>query len=99
MAPLVGRAFPPAGAGHGASFRADLGSWTPVIAGIIALVVAVAALGVAGLVAVLVAGMVALAWAAFMARRLGGITGDVHGAVVELTEVSVLLVVAAAHPS
>jgi cobalamin synthase len=34
-----------------------------------------------------------------MARRLGGVSGDVHGAVVELSELVVLLTAAAAHPA
>ena len=99
MAPIVGRVFAPAAAGHGASFRAGLGGAAPIVAAIVALVVAVAALGATGVVALLLAATAGLAWAAFMARRLGGITGDVHGAVVELTELAVLLTAAARHPA
>jgi adenosylcobinamide-GDP ribazoletransferase len=99
MAPIVGRLFASAAAGHGASFRAGLGGAAPIVAAIVALVVAVAALGATGLAALLVAGAVGLAWAAFMARRLGGITGDVHGAVIELAELAALLTVAARHPA
>jgi adenosylcobinamide-GDP ribazoletransferase len=96
MAPVVARVFPAAGTGHGASFRADLRPAAPIVAGVLALLVAVLVMGGRGVVALIVAAAVALAFAAFMARRLGGITGDVHGAVIELSEVMVLLTAAAA---
>lgn len=99
MSPIVGRIFPSAAAGHGASFRAALGRAAPGAAAVVALLVAVAAMGGRGVVALGLAAAVALAFAAFMTRRLGGVTGDVHGAVVELSEVVVLLTAAAAHPA
>jgi adenosylcobinamide-GDP ribazoletransferase len=99
MPPIVGRVFPSAAAGHGASFRAALGRAAPGTATVVALLVAVAAMGARGVVALGLAAAVALAFAAFMTRRLGGVTGDVHGAVVELSEVVVLLTVAVAHPA
>jgi adenosylcobinamide-GDP ribazoletransferase len=61
--------------------------------------VTVVMMGSAGVVALLLAPSAALAWAALMARRLGGVSGDVHGAVVELSELVVLLTAAAAHPA
>jgi adenosylcobinamide-GDP ribazoletransferase len=98
MSPIVARVFPSGGAGHGASFRAELGGAAPFVAAAIALVVAVLAMGARGVLALALAAGLSLAFAAFMARRLGGVTGDVHGAVVELGEVVVLLTAAAAHP-
>ena len=98
MSPIVARLFPAVAAGHGAGFRAELGSKAPVVAAVIALVVAVA-LGPAGVLALLLAVAVAFGWAAFMTRRLGGVTGDVHGAVIELSELTVLLTAAATHPA
>jgi adenosylcobinamide-GDP ribazoletransferase len=95
MPPIVARVFPAAGSGHGASFRTDLGRAAPVIAVAFALVVALVTLGARGVVALVIATALSLAVGAFMSRRLGGISGDVHGAVIELSEVVVLLTAAA----
>jgi adenosylcobinamide-GDP ribazoletransferase len=99
MPPLVARAFRPAAAGHGASFRGTLGRAAPAVATVIAVAVALATLRADGVVALLLAAAAALGFAAFMARRLGGVSGDVHGAAVELSELVVLLTAAAAHPA
>jgi adenosylcobinamide-GDP ribazoletransferase len=99
MPPVLGRIFPAARSGHGAAFRAQLGPVAPIAAPALALVIAFAALGVHGIVALAVALGLALALGASMTRRLGGITGDVHGAAVELAEAAVLLTVAAGHPA
>ena len=99
MPPIIGRIFAAPGPGHGASFRADLGTSAPIVAAIFAVLVTVVMMGSAGVVALLLAPSAALAWAALMARRLGGVSGDVHGAVVELSELVVLLTAAAAHPA
>jgi len=80
---------------HGASFRADLGRAAPVVTVVLALAVAVVTMGGRGVVALLLAAVGALAFAAFMSRRLGGVSGDVHGAVIELSELVVLLTAAA----
>jgi cobalamin synthase len=60
-----------------------------------ALLIAFAALGAAGIVAMLLAGLVAAAGAAFLARRLGGLTGDVLGGALEVAELVVVLTVLA----
>jgi len=87
------RAFPyaRAGPGLGRSFREEL-RWSQVfVAAAAAVGVATLALGWAGLAAV------ALVWVltTFVGRwavgRLGGLTGDVYGAIVELTEVGALV--------
>jgi adenosylcobinamide-GDP ribazoletransferase len=55
-------------------------------------------LGIWGAAIAAVAWSVALLAAGFVARRLGGLTGDVLGAVVEVAELGTLLgAVAAAH--
>lgn len=95
MPPVVARVFPAAGPGHGASFRAELGRVAPVVAVVLALVVAVPTMGARGVLALALAAAVALALGLFMSRRLGGVSGDVHGAVIELSEVVVLLTAAA----
>jgi cobalamin synthase len=46
-------------------------------------------------IAAALSGIVVLVFGTFMSRRLDGITGDVLGAAVELTELIVLLTVAA----
>jgi adenosylcobinamide-GDP ribazoletransferase len=95
MPAVIGRVFPAPGPGHGASFRADLGRAAPVVTVVMALAVAVVTMGGRGVVALLLAAVGALAFAAFMSRRLGGVSGDVHGAVIELSELVVLLTAAA----
>jgi adenosylcobinamide-GDP ribazoletransferase len=100
LAPLVGRIFPPASpTGHAASFRAGLRAWTPVVTAGSAAVIAVLTMAWWGALALGLAGVVGLTFAAFMARRLSGINGDVHGAVIELGEVVVLLTAAGAAPA
>ena len=92
VAPVVGRAMPPllarmfaaAPSGHGARF---------------AVVVALGVLGASGVLALVAGIALATALGAFMMRRLGAVTGDVHGAAVELAELAVLLVVAAVSPA
>jgi adenosylcobinamide-GDP ribazoletransferase len=99
MSPIVGRIFPAGPAGHGARFRAELGAAAPFVAAAIAVATALLTMRARGVVALGLAAAVALAVAAFMTRRLGGVTGDVHGAVIELSEVVVLLTAAAAAPA
>ena len=99
MSPLLARIFPAASSGHGASFRAELGTVGPVLATFLAFVVAIGVLGAAGVLALVIAVALMTAVGGFMTRRLGGVSGDVHGAVVELAELVVLLVVAAIRPA
>jgi adenosylcobinamide-GDP ribazoletransferase len=80
---------------HGALFQAHLRTRTAVLATALALLVAVMVQGWTGLVAAILGLLAALLVGALIARRLGGITGDVLGAGVEITELGVLLAGAA----
>jgi adenosylcobinamide-GDP ribazoletransferase len=95
--PLVlARAFPPARHdGQGAAFQASVGRAAPLLGVALAALVSVAMLGWAGLVAIVSGILAALAVGALLTGRLGGITGDVLGAAVEIAELSVLLTGAA----
>ncbi|HSE92673.1 MAG TPA: adenosylcobinamide-GDP ribazoletransferase [Methylomirabilota bacterium] len=96
MPPLLARWFPPARPdGHGAAFAAGVQPVAVPLALGVAAVVGLGALGLLGIVALAVAALAALAVGWFMAGRLDGITGDVHGAAVEVAELTVLLTVAA----
>lgn len=95
--PLVlARLFPPARRdGQGASFQASVGRAPTALAVALASLVAVVLLGWTGVLAT-VAGLLAavlLGW--LLASRLGGVTGDVLGAAVEIAELTVLLAGAA----
>ena len=93
---LVARMFPPARSeGQGARFQADVRPRDVAVALGGGVVVAVAFLGTAGIVAVVAAGLASAAIGRFMSLRLGGITGDVLGATIELSELTVLLAVSA----
>lgn len=93
---LVGGLFAPArAAGQGAAFAAGLRPAAVVVALGVAIAVAAAVLGGVGIVALLVGIAAAVALAAFFARRLGGVTGDVLGAGVELAELLFLLTLVA----
>jgi adenosylcobinamide-GDP ribazoletransferase len=102
VAPIVGRATPPLLAalfpaartgGQGATFIESVRWPAALLAIVLALATAMIALGVAGAVACVVGTTLALATGALLSRRLGGITGDVLGAAVELSELGVLLTV------
>ena len=62
-----------------------------VVATTVAALIAIGALGVDGLISWAFAALTALWIARAASRRIGGVTGDVFGASVELTEASVLL--------
>jgi adenosylcobinamide-GDP ribazoletransferase len=85
--------------GHGARFRAELGPMAPAVATALAFVVAIGVLGAWGVLALVLAVLLTTLIGVFMTRRLGGVSGDVHGAAVEFSELAVLLVVAAVSPA
>jgi len=98
LAPLlIGPLFPAStpGQGAGAAFLAGLSPWAaPVsVAGLWAL--AAALLGPWGGLLVSLTLATVLLWAAFVASRLGGLTGDVLGSSVEVGELAVLVAGAA----
>jgi len=104
IAPTIGRAmpamlarlFPPARPdGHGALFAKGVSRGGAALAVVLAALVAVIARGWAGLLAALAGALAALLAGALLTRRLGGITGDVLGAAVEIAETVVLLAHAA----
>jgi adenosylcobinamide-GDP ribazoletransferase len=103
VAPAIGRAMPallslccPAvPGGRGAAFSAGVQRSTVLVALAVTGVIAVAALGSGGLIALVVASLVSVGLGRFFTSRLGGITGDVLGAAVEVAELAALLTVSA----
>jgi adenosylcobinamide-GDP ribazoletransferase len=96
MPGLVAWIFPAATAtGQGAMFRAGLTRARVIVALALACAITLAALGLAGLPAIglAVTGSLVVGWLA--TRKLGGVTGDVLGAVIEVAELLVLLTVVA----
>jgi adenosylcobinamide-GDP ribazoletransferase len=106
LAPGIGRVAPllagawlaPAtpGQGLGATFAAGLSRWAGPAHVVAAGALAAWLLGIWGAAIAAVAWSVALLAAGVVARRLGGLTGDVLGAVVEVAELGTLLGAAAA---
>ena len=96
LPPLVAWLFPAATPlGQGAMFRSGLTGTRVVAAVALGSVIALAALGLAGLLAVGLAVVSGLGLGRFFTQRLGGVTGDVLGAVIETAELIVLLTVVA----
>jgi adenosylcobinamide-GDP ribazoletransferase len=102
--PAIGRAAPPVLArlfsaarpgGQGALFAAGVGRTGVLLAVALAGGIAAGALGAAGLVAATVGLGAAVLAGRVMAGRLGGLTGDVLGAAVEVAELAALLAVIA----
>jgi len=106
VAPVLGRVTPllagawlqPAtpGQGLGAEFTAALSRWAGPVYVVAGAILAAWLLGPWGVAIAAAAWAAAVLWALLAARRLGGLTGDLLGAVVELTELVVLLGGAAA---
>jgi adenosylcobinamide-GDP ribazoletransferase len=96
MPPLVAWIFPAARPlGQGAMFRAGLTRTPVVIALLLGGGIASAALGAAGLLVFALITLSGLALGRFFTRRIGGVTGDVLGAVIETAELIALLTIVA----
>ena len=90
--PVLARCFPSARpVGQGASFVTGVSALAAPVALGIAALIAVLTLRLAGVAALGVGLAIAFAVAGFQNRRLGGLTGDVLGAAVELAELGALL--------
>ena len=87
--------LPYAGGGTG-SWTAGIGAGTVAIASVIALAIAIPSAGIAtlGMIVAVVAASTFVGW--WSNRRLGGVTGDVFGAAIELGETFALVAVLAA---
>ncbi len=83
--------------GLGKSLKAQAGWPQAALASLTAGVVAWLAAGSRGLLAVAAAALLAIAIVRFTLRRIPGLTGDIYGALNELTEVIVLLVFCGLH--
>lgn len=96
LPPLIAWIFPAATPlGQGGMFRSGLTRSRVALALALGALVTLAALGLAGAVALVVAGSAGVGLGWFFTRQLGGVTGDVLGAIIELAELCVLLVVVA----
>jgi adenosylcobinamide-GDP ribazoletransferase len=94
LAPLViGPRFSPATSerGLGGQFLSSLSGWAGPVNLVGTLALGSWLFGPYGVAMALGSLLVAFAWSAFLARRLGGLTGDVLGSGVELCELAVLI--------
>lgn len=76
--------------GMGDRFRQGIGWRHVAIATLTTMAVAIAA-GISGGIAIMVALVTMIALASFAAQRLGGLTGDIYGAIIEGVEATVLV--------
>jgi adenosylcobinamide-GDP ribazoletransferase len=86
---------PSAGAGLGSSYAALAPRWRGVVAAIAGALIATVCLGAGGLVSLIAAIVLALLVTRWAERSLGGVSGDVLGAIEQLGEIATLLVVVA----
>jgi adenosylcobinamide-GDP ribazoletransferase len=83
--------------GLGAAFRQTVTIPRVVLAALISLLAALVFGQLVGLVVWIGASVVAVAISAWISRLLGGLTGDVYGAIIEITEVVALLLFVSIH--
>jgi len=91
---LLGYRSLPAKPGLGSSFIGQLGSKHVAVATIIAIIFIAAMLRGVGIALIALTGLFTWAIKTYFHRRLGGITGDIFGAVSELTETFALVFLA-----
>jgi adenosylcobinamide-GDP ribazoletransferase len=77
--------------GAGGLFLGALSTWTGTVYAAVTAGAITWLLGTWGIAAIALALTTVWLWSAFLARRLGGLTGDALGAAVELSELSVLV--------
>jgi adenosylcobinamide-GDP ribazoletransferase len=87
---------PSAATGLGSSYAGLAPRWRGWVACGVGIAVAAGCLGAAGLIAAAVAGLAAVVVSRWAARALGGVSGDVLGAIEQVGEVVTLLVAVAA---
>ena len=87
---------PSAATGLGSTYAGLAPRWRGWVACGIGVALAVGCLGVAGLIAAATAGLAAIALSRWATRALGGVSGDVLGAIEQVGEIVTLLVAAAA---
>lgn len=78
--------------GIGTSFLGDVRKWQIFFALFVTLIAAFALAGLAGLILFVTVSLAAWMVAAWASRLLGGVTGDVYGAIIEVSETTILLV-------
>ena len=86
---------PSVGTGLGSSYASLAPRWRGVVAAIVGTLIATVCLGIGGPIGSFVAVVVALVVAGWAERALGGVSGDVLGAIEQLVEISTLLVAVA----
>jgi adenosylcobinamide-GDP ribazoletransferase len=84
-----------ASAGLGSSYAALAPRWRGVVAVIVGTVIATVCIGIGGPIGLVIAGVAALMLVRWARRALGGVSGDVLGAIEQLGELSTLLVTVA----
>jgi adenosylcobinamide-GDP ribazoletransferase len=82
---------PNVGTGLGSSYAVLAPRWRGIVATVAGLLFATVCLGVAGPVALVVSALVAIALATWAERALGGVSGDVLGAIEQLAEITTVL--------
>jgi adenosylcobinamide-GDP ribazoletransferase len=82
---------PSAGPGLGSSYAALAPRWRGIVAAIIGLLIATVCLGIAGPIAMLMSALLAIALRVWAERALGGVSGDVLGAIEQLAEITTML--------
>jgi adenosylcobinamide-GDP ribazoletransferase len=86
--------FPSAkSSGMGATFKQGANWWRFAIATIIAVLAAALLLNWQGIILIIVLWLIVFGIASYFNARLGGLTGDVYGAINELSEVLVLILI------
>ena len=102
LMPTVGRwamvyaifAYPSARSeGLGQAFKEQANWWRLVIATLIAIAISVALMKLFGLALLAVIWLIVVVMATYLRKKLGGLTGDTYGAINEVIEISVLILV------